>query len=122
VGGFDYSRAIPDVSETERERNGADRPILHLQRGFLGGGVSEVHPGHWSIENQLHWMLDIVFREDGERCVEYEHSEDDGVTPAEETEDGEKTGQHQTPHDVRRFGFGFPVRGFVFRVNADALP
>jgi predicted transposase YbfD/YdcC len=20
--------------------------------------------GHWSIENQLHWMLDIVFRED----------------------------------------------------------
>jgi hypothetical protein len=20
--------------------------------------------GHWSIENQLHWMLDITFRED----------------------------------------------------------
>ena len=20
--------------------------------------------GHWSIENQLHWMLDVVFRED----------------------------------------------------------
>jgi predicted transposase YbfD/YdcC len=20
--------------------------------------------GHWSVENQLHWMLDVVFRED----------------------------------------------------------
>jgi predicted transposase YbfD/YdcC len=20
--------------------------------------------GHWSIENQMHWMLDVVFRED----------------------------------------------------------
>jgi len=24
--------------------------------------------GHWSIENQLHWILDVVFREDGARA------------------------------------------------------
>ena len=24
--------------------------------------------GHWSIENQLHWMLDVVFREDGAKA------------------------------------------------------
>lgn len=24
--------------------------------------------GHWSIENQLHWMLDVVFREDAARA------------------------------------------------------
>lgn len=28
----------------------------------------EIIRGHWSIENQLHWMLDVVFREDGARA------------------------------------------------------
>lgn len=23
---------------------------------------------HWSIENQLHWCLDVIFREDGSRA------------------------------------------------------
>jgi hypothetical protein len=46
---------------------------------------------------------------------------EDGVTPAEENEDGEETCQRQTPHDARRFGFGVSVRGDVLRVNADAL-
>jgi predicted transposase YbfD/YdcC len=36
--------------------------------------------GHWSIENQLHWMLDVVFEEDSARAkkdnspLNYEHS------------------------------------------------
>lgn len=29
--------------------------------------------GHWGIENQLHWVLDVVFREDGSR-VRSKHS------------------------------------------------
>ena len=28
----------------------------------------EIIRGHWSVENQLHWMLDVVFREDGARA------------------------------------------------------
>jgi len=27
-------------------------------------GFLEIIRGHWSVENQLHWMLDVVFRED----------------------------------------------------------
>jgi hypothetical protein len=38
-------RAIPDVSEGKRERNGANRPVLHLERGFFGTGISEIHAG-----------------------------------------------------------------------------
>lgn len=28
----------------------------------------EIIRGHWSVENQLHWMLDVVFREDDARA------------------------------------------------------
>ena len=28
----------------------------------------EIARGHWSIENQLHWVLDVVFREDGAKA------------------------------------------------------
>jgi hypothetical protein len=59
--------------------------------------------------------------ENGECGTEHEYSEEDGVTPAEENENGEETCQRQTPHDARRFGFGVPVRGIVLRVNVDAL-
>ncbi|MGD0516133.1 MAG: hypothetical protein ABSA26_01235 [Thermoguttaceae bacterium] len=24
--------------------------------------------GHWAIENNLHWLLDMTFREDGAEC------------------------------------------------------
>jgi hypothetical protein len=41
----DYSCAIPEVSETKRERDGANRPILPPGRRFFGGGLSEIHPG-----------------------------------------------------------------------------
>jgi predicted transposase YbfD/YdcC len=31
-------------------------------------GFLEIIRGHWSVENQLHWMLDVVFREDNARA------------------------------------------------------
>jgi len=27
-------------------------------------GFGDIIRGHWSVENQLHWMLDVIFRED----------------------------------------------------------
>jgi predicted transposase YbfD/YdcC len=71
--------------------------------------------GRISIENQLHWMQDKSLSgrrapgTDGECGPQFEYSEEAGVTPAEETEDGEETGQRQTPYDARRSGFGFSV-------------
>jgi predicted transposase YbfD/YdcC len=29
---------------------------------------ADIIRGHWSVENQLHWMLDVVFREDNARA------------------------------------------------------
>jgi len=31
-------------------------------------GFGDIIRGHWSVENQLHWMLDVIFREDDARA------------------------------------------------------
>jgi hypothetical protein len=58
--GADYIRAVKENQPTlygdikeyfegmekggKRERNGANRPIVHFERGFFHGGISEIHP------------------------------------------------------------------------------
>jgi predicted transposase YbfD/YdcC len=80
---------------TEKGKETVQTDRYYLSSGdFSADEFLKYIRGHWSIENQLHWMLDITFRED--EC-------------------------RQTPHDARRPGFGFPVSGIVLRVNADAL-
>jgi predicted transposase YbfD/YdcC len=35
--------------------------------------LAEAVRGHWAIENQMHWMLDVAFREDESR-IRAEHA------------------------------------------------
>lgn len=57
--------------ECER-RAGAGEPELHvsyaaLSRRMTPREAAQVVRAHWSVENRLHWPLDIVFREDEAR-------------------------------------------------------
>lgn len=63
-------RKVEGVTSTER-------------RYFLcSGGIgtvkefAEAARGHWSIENSLHWVLDVAFREDHNR-TQTDHSAED---------------------------------------------
>jgi hypothetical protein len=64
-------------------------------------------------------MLDIVFREDEYRVRRgYAALK---VNILKKMKYGTETGERYRPHDACRPGLGLPVRGFVLRVNADAL-
>jgi predicted transposase YbfD/YdcC len=48
----------------------AERPIMRyylLSKWMPAGTLLRVVRSHWAIENQLHWMLDVIFDEDGSR-------------------------------------------------------
>ena len=50
-----------------RDHGGRDHgtaPVLHQQPGCPGGRLLGVVRTHWSIENSLHWSLDVTFKED----------------------------------------------------------
>ena len=41
--------------------------------------IGEAIRGHWSIENGLHWVLDVVFREDARRLYDRTTAENVGL-------------------------------------------
>ena len=61
------------LGRIEAERIGANRKsdtdtrYIALSRKLTPAKLAEVVRAHWSIENQLHWILDVVFDEDGAR-------------------------------------------------------
>ena len=64
---------IAAVARVESYRNAAGEPEPVLVRWFLLSTVLtaqrmlEVARAHWTIENQLHWVLDVAFDEDAAR-------------------------------------------------------
>jgi predicted transposase YbfD/YdcC len=63
---------LRSVGMVERERRTADettQETCYYVSSLDGDGATFAHAarGHWGIENRLHWVLDIAFREDESR-------------------------------------------------------
>ena len=63
--------------KTNKERNETRYYIASLKAN--AGRLNEIARGHWSIENQLHWKLDVVLNED-KACIQNDNaSENIGI-------------------------------------------
>ena len=61
-----FGRIEAERIATNGKRENATRYIA-LSRKLTPAKLAEVVRAHWSIENQLHWVLDVVFDEDDAR-------------------------------------------------------
>jgi predicted transposase YbfD/YdcC len=63
--------ALGRITSRRRPKGGrAERPVVHyylLSKWIPARTFLRVVRSHWAIENQLHWMLDVTFGEDGSR-------------------------------------------------------
>jgi predicted transposase YbfD/YdcC len=63
--------AVARVTCRRRPQGGRSEPLVRyflLSKYMSATRVLQVTRSHWSIENQLHWVLDVVFDEDGSRA------------------------------------------------------
>lgn len=67
--------------ESEREINGKIRRETRFYIGYIGCTGTDVETfaravrGHWGVQNQLHWSLDVSFNEDDSRVRDPEARE-----------------------------------------------
>jgi predicted transposase YbfD/YdcC len=53
------------INDTQRGAKESSEVRLYILSKFVSGGrFAEAVRGHWSIENRLHWQLDVTFQED----------------------------------------------------------
>jgi len=69
---FPGIRALARVTSYRRPHGGtADKPLVRyflLSKYMPAKKLLSVVRSHWGIENQLHWLLDVVFDEDANRA------------------------------------------------------
>lgn len=63
-------QAFGRVTSTRETKNGSTTSVRYFisSRALTPDSFIGAVRGHWSIENQLHWVLDMVFREDESRA------------------------------------------------------
>jgi len=75
IGWLDGAKAFPKLSaivEVEARRtfpdhSTRDRRLYVTSSAATAAVLARQIRGHWGIENKVHWMLDVTFREDGAR-------------------------------------------------------
>jgi len=72
VHDFPGIAALARITSRRRQHGGRSDPVsvryYLLSKYISAKRLLSVVRGHWSIENQLHWILDVIFDEDGCRA------------------------------------------------------
>ena len=60
----DYVLALKGNQGRNRRQDRAGNPLLHHLARVLASQLGPVIRSHWAIENSLHWVMDMIFRDD----------------------------------------------------------
>lgn len=60
--------ALVETTRTVKGETSIERRYFLSSVGGKAGDVLTAVRAHWGVENSLHWVLDVVFREDGHRA------------------------------------------------------